>query len=235
MDEPNPTSTGLWIASPSLEDARQVTPLLEGWLTIEPFGVTPDGSKIVFFAETGPIEGATHGGDLYVINAHGTGLRQLNPAGPHKPAYMGMPVISLSPDGRQAAFGVDDAVFIVDLDSGEAQTITPRSGFVWAVAWSSTGEWLTYTRFHDRTSVVGIVRPDGSDDHELSGIDETDEANAAVWSPDGDYLLVQRNSDGTINGPTDLWIMGLDGTWIGQVTHGPSSYGTNWWAPAPSP
>jgi Tol biopolymer transport system component len=233
MDETIPANTGLWIASPTLEDARQVTPLLEGWLTIEPFGVTPDGSKIVFFAETGPIEGATHGGDLYVINADGSGLRQLNPPGPHKPAYMGLPVISLSPDGSRAAFGVDEAVWVVELAGGEAQATTPRSGFVWAVAWSPTGEWLAYTRLHDRTPVVGLVRPDGSDDHEISAIDETDQANAGVWSPDGDYLLVRRDRDATTDELNDLWIMGLDGTWIGQVTDEPSSYGTYWWAPAP--
>ena len=85
------------------------------------------------------------------------GFGSLTRPAPTSPPTLGMPVISLSPDGRQAAFGVGDAVFIVDLDGGEAQAITPRSGFVWAVAWSSTGEWLTYTRFHDRTSVVGIV------------------------------------------------------------------------------
>lgn len=233
MDETNPANTGLWIASPSLEDARQVTRLLEGWLTIEPFGVTPDGSKIVFFAETGPNGGATHGGDLYVINADGTGLRQLNPGGPTKPAYMGMPVISLSPDGSRAAFGVADAVFIVELAGGEAHAITPRSGFVWAVTWSPTDDWLTYTRLHGRTPVIALVRPDGSDNHEISPIDETDEANAAVWSQDGDFLLVRRDLDVTTDELNDLWIMGLDGTWIGQVTHQPSSYGTYTWAPAP--
>jgi Tol biopolymer transport system component len=233
MDETNPANTGLWIASPSLEDARQVTRLLDGWLTIEPFGVTPDGSKIVFFAETGPNGGATHGGDLYVINADGTGLRQLNPGGPTKPAYMGMPVISLSPDGSRAAFGVAEAVFIVELAGGEAHAITPRSGFVWAVSWSPADDWLTYTRLHGRTPVIALVRPDGSDNHEISPIDETDEANAAVWSQDGDFLLVRRDLDVTTDELNDLWIMGLDGTWIGQVTHQPSSYGTYWWAPAP--
>jgi Tol biopolymer transport system component len=232
VDETNAANTGLWIASPSLEDARQVTPLLEGWLTIEPFGVTPDGSKIVFFAETGPNGGATHGGDLYVINADGTGLRQLNPGGPSKPAYMGMPVINLSPDGSRAAFGVAEAVFVVELAGGEAHAITPRSGFVSAVSWSPTDDWLTYTRLHGRTPVIALVRPDGSDNHEISPIDETDEANAAVWSHDGRFLLVRRDLDASSDELNDLWIMGRDGTWISQVTHQPSSYGTYWWAPA---
>ena len=176
-----------------------MTPLLEGWLAVEPFGVTPDGSRILFFVETGPVDGITHAGDLYVINADGSDLRQLNPPGT-RPGYMGMPVITLSPDGRRAAFGVDDAVWVVDLDGGEARPITPRTGFVWAVAWSPTGRVDHVHAVPRRTSVVALVRPDGTDDHEITAIDETDEANAAVWSPDGRYLLVPRDSDSTSTG-----------------------------------
>ena len=227
-------NTGLWVASPTLEDARPVTPLHEGWLAIEPFGVSPDGSKIVFFVDTGSEGGVTHSGDVYVINTDGSGLRQLNPTGT-KTGYMGQPVISISPDGKQAAFGVDDAVWVADLKTGAATAITPRGGFVWAVQWSPTSEWLSYTRFHGHTSAVALVRPDGTDDHEITPVKDTDEANAAVWSPDGRHLLVPRDADGTDEAPTDLWILDLDGTWLGQVTHEPSSYGTYWWAPPPGP
>ena len=90
--------------------------------------------------------------------------------------YIGVPTISLSPDGRQAAFGVDDAVWVVDLDGGEARPITDRAGFVWAVSWSPTGEWIAYTRQHGPTSVISLVRPDGTDDKEISANDGTDEA-----------------------------------------------------------
>jgi Tol biopolymer transport system component len=231
MDEANPEATGLWIASPELTDARLVTPLDEGMLAIEPFGVTPDGSKIAFFAETGSEGGMTHAGDVYVVNADGSGLRKLNLPGP-RTGYMGMPVISLSPDGKQAAFGLDNTIWVVDLEGGEAEPIIERTGFVWAVQWSPTGEWLNYTRFHGPTSVVALVRPDGSDDHEISKLDETDEANAATWSPDGNHLLVSRDSDATRDGPYDLWIMDLEGTWVSQVTNEPGHYGTYWWAPA---
>ena len=231
VDETARANTGLWVASPIVTDARPVTPLLEGWNGAGPLGVTPDGSKIVFFVDTGPHGGATHAGDVYVINADGRGLRQLNPRG-SKLEDVGMPVASLSPDGRQAAFGVDNGVWVVDLEGGDATAVTPRTGYAWAVQWSPTGEWLTYTRFHGHTTAVALVRPDGSDDHEITVPDETDEANAAVWSPDGKYLLVPRDSDSTLDGPRDLWIMDLDGRWIGQVTHEPSNYSTYSWAPA---
>jgi Tol biopolymer transport system component len=234
-DEKVSSRNGGYLAAADLSDLRLVAPLLDGWLAVEPFGVTRDGSRIAFFVDTGPDGAVTHAGDLYVINSDGSGLRQLNPSGT-KPGYIGtLPAVSLSPDGRQAAFGVDDAVWVVDLDGGAARQINPRTGFVWAVSWSPTGEWITYTRFHGPTSAVALVRPDGSDDHEITSLDETDEANAAVWSPDGKYLLVPRDSDKTIDGPRDLWILDLDGTWITQVTHEPSNYGTYSWAPAPGP
>jgi TolB protein len=231
VDETIPANSGLWITSPKLTDARQVTPLLAGWHGAAPFGVTPDGSKIVFFVDTGSVGGVTHAGDLYVISADGSGLRQLNPTGT-KVEDVGMPVMSLSSDGEQAAFGVDDAVWVVDLEGGQAKAITPQLGYAWAVSWSPTGEWLTYTRFHGHTTAVALVRPDGTDDHEITALDETDEANAAVWSPDGRYLLVPRDSDATNDGPRDLWIIDLEGTWVTQVTHEPSSYATYSWAPA---
>ena len=157
LDETLPANSGLWVTSPTVTEARQVTPLLEGWRGAAPLGVTPDASKIVFFVETGSHGGATHAGDLYVINSDGSGLRQLNPDGT-KLEDVGMPVASISPDGTQAAFGVDDAVWVVDLEGGDARALTPRTGYAWAVQWSPTGEWLTYTRFHGHTTAVALVR-----------------------------------------------------------------------------
>ncbi|HET6745396.1 MAG TPA: hypothetical protein VFH90_06035 [Candidatus Limnocylindria bacterium] len=225
-DETDPANTGLWVASPDLTDLRMVMPLQEGMLTVEPFGVTPDGSQIVFFADTGPQGETSHAGDVYVVNADGTSLRQLNPAGT-KTGFIGPAVLSLSPDGRQAAFGLGDAVWVVDLAGGEARPITYQAGFVWAVTWSPSGDWIAYTRQHAGTSVIGLVRPDGTDDHEITANDATDEAAMPMWSPEGTHLLVRRGGgeDG------DLWIVDLEGTWVGQVTHEPSDYSLFSWAP----
>ena len=232
MDETDPSRSGLYLAAPDLSDMDLVTPLLEGWLAVEPFGFSPDGSRIVFFAETGPKDGITHAGDVYVINSDGSGLRQLN--APYAgTAYLGIPTISISPDGTQAAFSADDAVWVVDLDGGEARVITPRADFIWAVGWSPTGEWITYTQFHGSTAAVALIRPDGSDDHEITALDEADEANAAVWAPDGAYLLVPRDGESGSDEERDLWILDLKGNWITQVTDDPSTYGTYAWAAAP--
>jgi hypothetical protein len=225
-DETDPGNTGLWVASPDLSDLRMVMPLQDGMLAVEPFGVTAGGTQIVFFAETGPQGETTHAGDIYVINADGTGLRQLNPPGT-KTGFIGPAVISLSPDGQQAAFGLNDAVWIVDLARGEARPITDQAGFVWAVTWSPSGDWIAYTRQHGSTSVIGLVRPDGTDDHEITADDATGEAAMPMWSPEGTHLLVRRGA----GEGSHLWILDLEGTYLGQVTNEPSDYGLFSWGP----
>jgi Tol biopolymer transport system component len=224
--------SGLYIGSPDLSDLHQVLPLQEGWLAVDPIGLTPDGSKIVFFAETGPHGETTHAGHIFVVNSDGTGLRRLNPQGTDT-GWIGGLIASLSPDGTQATFAVDDAVWVVDLAGGDARRITNTTGFAWSAAWSPTGEWIAFTRFHGATQVIALVRPDGSDQKEISVVDESDEAGDGMWSPDGKYLVVLRDSDSTRDGPRDLWIMDLDGNYVGQVTHEPSDIDLYGWAPAP--
>ena len=159
-DETDPSRTGLYLASPDLADLRLVRRSRRGRVAVEPFGITPDGSQRPFFADARGR--GSHAGDIYVVDADGSGLRQLNPPGT-KDGFIDVPTGSLSPDGRQVAFAVDDAVWVADLDGGEARQITDRTGFAWAVSWSPTGEWIAYTRQHGTTSVISLVRPDGTD------------------------------------------------------------------------
>jgi len=234
-DDTDPSKSGLYVASPDLSDLRLVLALQEDWNAVEPSGITPDGSRIIFFVDIGSDGDVDHAGVLFVVNADGTGLRPISKPG-QKVGYLsggGVPG-SLSPDGRQAAFGVDDAVWVVDLDGGEPRRITEQSGFVWAVSWSPTGEWISYTRFHTHTTAIALVRPDGTDEHEITAFVEADEANTAAWSPDGKYLAVVRDSDASIDGPGDVWIMDIEGRYVGQVTRAPGRYRIYGWSPSPA-
>jgi Tol biopolymer transport system component len=146
-DETNRARSGLYIASPGLVNLRLVMPLQAGMLAVEPFAVTPDGSRILFFADTGPDGGTTHAGHNFVINADGSGLRQLDPPGA-KAGFIGPPTLSMSPDGRRVAFEANDGVYVADLETGEGHVITDLTGVAWAVAWSPAGDWIAYTRQH---------------------------------------------------------------------------------------
>jgi len=224
-----PSNAGLYIAHPDLTKLRLVVPLQEGINATEPFGVTPDGSKVVFFAETGKAAGMTHGGDVYVVNADGSHLRRLNPTGT-KTGFIGPPVISLSPDGRKAAFAVaDDGVYVADLETGDVTLLTNEAGIEWAVAWSPTGEWIAYSLNRGGVNAIQLIRPDGTEAHQISTKDGAGGDRWSAWSPEGTALLLQRGASDR----TDLWIMDLEGNYLGQVTHTLSSHGFYSWAPAP--
>lgn len=230
-DDTDSSRAGLYIANPDLSDLRHVLRQPDGVVDMEPVGVTPDGSQIVFFSDTGPSGGMNHAGDLYVISSKGTNLRKLN-SPDSKVGFHDLPTASLSPDGHQAAFAMDDAVYVVDVDSGVGHPITARTGFAWAVSWSPTGEWLSFTRQYGDVSVVSLVRPDGSDLREISTRDALDESSAAVWSPDGRHLLVRRGVD---EGTHGLWIMDTQGTFIARVTDDALKYGNYGWGSSGTP
>jgi hypothetical protein len=226
-DETDPSRNGLYLGSPDLTDLSLVMANREGTVRTEPFGVTAAGPHVLFFAETGPVGDIAHAGSLFVVEAGGRGLRQLNPPGTLH-GWTGEAAGSLSPDGRQVAFAADNAVYVASIAGGDAIQITDRGGFASAVSWSPTGEWIAYTRSDGAGSVVNLVSPDGRVQKAISADDGSDRAAGATWSPDGNHLLVQR----TIDGRSNLWIMNLKGTFIGRVTDEPSTYRLFSWAPA---
>jgi Tol biopolymer transport system component len=225
-DKADTMPNSVYVGSPDLAELHLVTALPADHVSLDTFGITPDGSRIVFFADRGKAEHAE--GDLFVVNADGTGLRQLNPPGTtHN--FLDVAEGSVSPDGRRVAFGVEGRIYVADLDGGEAQPITDRADFVWAVSWSPTGEWIAYTRQRGSTSVISLVRPDGSDQKEIWSKGGSEEASRGMWSPNGQALVVLRGLDTQ----HDLWIMSLDGHFIGQVTNELADYAWFSWAPEP--
>jgi hypothetical protein len=221
-DETKPARNGLYLGSSDLTDLRFVMALPDGAVRFEPFAVTPDGSGVLLFLEEGAEGPFTHYGGVYLVDRHGTGLRQLNPAGTWH-GWTGDFAGGLSPDGRRVAFATDQGVFIADLDGGEPERIGEWTGFASVVSWSPTGEWISYTRHSGTAAVLSLVQADGSEEREFPAAT----GSRAVWSPDGQHLLVRRGEEGR----EDLWIVDLDGNPVGQVTHEPATYHGYSWAP----
>ena len=233
-DDTRPGSAGVYLASPDLSGLHQVTPLPEGVIAVAPYGVTPDGSRVLFYGETGSIGPVTHTGDLFVIDADGKNLRQLNPEGLSLAEVRGLPA-SLSPDGARAAFAAFEgdparsAVYVVSLDGGPAARVTDVTSGIWSAAWAPVGERITFAAWSNDKAVVSVVNADGTERRDLS--DPAEDVGFGAWSPDGSHLLVSRGPESA----RDLWILDLEGTFIAQVTHQPAKYDVYRWAPEFTP
>ncbi len=231
-DETDSAVTGVYTATPELNDLRQVTPSPKGAIATEPLGIAPDGSRVLFFAETGPYGYVTHAGDLYVVNADGTGLRQLNDDSLTLSVVTGRPG-SMSPDGQRAVFAAfeghpDDersAVFVVDLATYAVERLTDWTYGVWTGTWAPTGDRITFATWGDR-SVASVIKADGTGRVDLNE-GASDSLGYGVWAPDAEHLLVTRGPDGQ----RDLWIVEPDGSFVARVTNEPGEYAVYAWAP----
>jgi len=161
----------------------------------------------------------SNGGDIYVINADGTGLRRLTDG--MEPAW--------SPDGTKVAFTRwqdPRGLYVIDED-GSNETLV----FGWVAAkgaaWSPDGSYIAFTRwyggrdenteicFHGRCRTMqadhwwklGVVRLEDGYFHDLLCYAHS---LSPTWSPDGsliaydsDFGIHLTNEEGTIGDVTD--------------------------------
>ena len=120
---------------------------------------SPDGRELLYDA----------GANIAVVNADGTGLRNVLPRG-------GSPV--WSPNGRKVVFLRFGDVFVVNGDGSGLRKVGSRGG---TPSWSPDGRWVIYARFEGLAGDIYVVRPDGSDERQLTHT-KTSEADP-VWSP----------------------------------------------------
>ena len=153
--------------------------------------------------------------DIYVVNADGTGLRQLTsgPAAEFDPSW--------SPDGRRIAYRVERGeqsadIYVMNADGAAQRRIA--SGL--SPAWSPDGALIAYA--DDRGS-ISVMAPDGSRSRRVPG---TDQGEYPSWSPDGTSLAFS-----TPIGGKDIYRVRLDGSGLARLTDAP---GEDWqvdWSP----
>ena len=231
-DETDATRAGVWVARTDLSKLHQVSAKPEGTIAVEPIGMSHDGAFIYFLGDLGPNSDNDfhHAGNVYVIAADGTGLRQLNPPGT-KTEVTGAGV---SADGRRFAFSAwqagkgeaGNALFVVDGPEGEAERITDWTVGLWGASWAPNGEWIGYANLDESVGLISMIRPDGTGATPVLPEDQSEDVFGPVWSPDASHLLVRR---GEFHDNT-LWIMDLEGRLVWQVTQERSSYDIYGWA-----
>jgi TolB protein len=126
-----------------------------------------DGTKLVFSATSG-----THAGDLFVVNADGSGRQLLLSSDRHKaPA-------GWSPDGKRLLFtqwhdsGVvfmNGDVYVVDADGSHVRRLTADPAEDFAAGWSPDGRNVLFTSDRNGGSQIFVMNLDRTHLRNLSG------------------------------------------------------------------
>ena len=181
-------------------------------------GIFPaDGptSKIVYTCQVA-------GDQLCLINADGTGVRQLT-EDDNRHWYA-----SISPDGASVIYSahVEDNVyeiFELNLASGVTTQLTSKLGVLIAPEISPDGKSIVFTRGDaEGASQIWLMDRSGANLHKIinRGWDPT-------WSPDGAQILFASDAEGA----NQLFVMNLDGSSLRRVTNFDALRGRSDWSP----
>jgi len=148
---------------------------------------SPDGARIAFVAQHKSDNGFD--GDIFVVNADGTGLAQLSTSSGWNlsPTW--------SPDSARVAWvhsddGTTDTsrVYVTDIASGKSRPISTDDSWASSPDWSSDGNWIAYVASTGTRSSIRVVRPDGTAQQTIVDFDGVTAPHSVRWSPDGQQL-----------------------------------------------
>lgn len=191
---------------------------------------SPDGSQIIF-----TLNSANAPGDVFVMNADGTGLKQLTHC---TQPCLGMGVAAWSPDGSTIAYSEGDgpqrpngdpsvaALWIMHADGSHPVQLThpplPTSFADDGPAWSPDGTRLVFARNHLTgqsydDQALFVINRDGTSLKQVTSWGELKAGNAH-WSPDGTRILFQSFGAFPPGSTPQLYTIFPDGTHLVQLT-----------------
>jgi Tol biopolymer transport system component len=189
---------------------------------------SPDGKRIAFSDfPNGTQQGGT--GQLYVVNADGTGRRQLTP----ETSSSASP-FAWSRDGQQVAFtsfaesNGKVSIEVINADGSNPHAVfsgpspnSPNMTEGGGDDWSHATNTILLTSQDDLYS----VHPDGAGLRRLTDTPSVWKT-AARWSPDGTQISFVGGFNPS--GPSELSVMNADGTGLRQIARATSTNGATW-------
>jgi Tol biopolymer transport system component len=218
----------MWTDSPAVFNGAQNRPELinpEGIKDYErqDYAFSPDGKRVAFSAQAGRPWNRNH--ELFVMNADGTGLRQLT----HEGGYATSP--SWSPDGNTIAYSKSREkfdptnIYLIDADGGPSTPLAiDPSMNQHDPSWSPDGTRIAFVLIRSGgrgPNVISSMRLDGTDRVEIARGPVWDPA----WSPDGASIAYLRKEDKTMR----IWVSAPDGSGAHELAD--TVYGSPVWAP----
>ena len=159
-------------------------------------------------------------GDIYVVNADGSGRRRLtrDPAEEFDPAW--------SPNGAKIAFSRFDGrryqIFVMNPDGTDPVQLTQGEGSASDAAWSPDSSRIAFTRCSAGSCDIYVMNADGSRETRLTQGERPGEWDPR-WSPDG-RRIVFADIGGIV-------VMNADGQDWQRVTNGPADDNNPDWSP----
>jgi len=191
----------------------------------------PDGRKLAFMSNrvTPTNPGPDPDYEIFVMNADGSGIRQLTANG------IDDEFPSWSPDGRQLVFQrdfnpiprqFDYDLFTMRADGSYQRRLTNSPDINDQDAdWSPTGRRIAFASDRDGDFEVYTMRPDGSRVRQLTVNDGPDDGNPA-WSPGGRRIAFDSTRDGP---EPEIYIMRADGSGQARLTFNDAAdFGAAW-------
>jgi TolB protein len=214
----------LWVADSDGRHRRQLT--RQPGVDFDPHW-SPDGRRVLFRTNRGryapdTIRLGTEG--IFVINADGSGERQLYPPAATKPGGL---FPDWAPDGRRVALstarGGDETIVVVDLHGRLLRDLHAAGE---CAAWSPDGRHILYCSHGPTTGTklgpwnTWVMRADGSGQTQVSRGEE--DTSPGGWSPDGSLVAFG-------NGPAGVRVARPDGGGTRRVPLPVPGSAAGWW------
>jgi len=180
---------------------------------------SPEGTRIAFSAaRQGPFSRA---GRILIVNADGTGLRQVSPDDPDPSLATSDDGPTWSPDGTRLIFTRNGVLHVINVD-GTGLTPLPNEDGSSSPDWSPDGTRVAYA------SPAGGIRIRNADGSNLVTV-TTGEDSHPRWSPDSRQLVFVR----VVAGKSQLFIVNADGSGATQLSTGTGQEVDPSWSPVP--